>query len=162
MQPIRLSLAALALVALGPPAGAQTATPFENTAMATVASCFATAVTVETAAQAITACEKTITDMSALKVQNPAITGHDLNVYLIVNSMAETRIGNSYATLDSNVRTPRVCVRMERSWALVSQLQPAASPSYVATIAKLRDSSIAVIRKCREENGTPQGAPPLP
>lgn len=162
MQPIRLSLAALAFATLGPPASAQTATPFENAAMAATASCFAITATVETAAQAIAACEKTITDMSALKAQSPAIAGHDLNVYLIVNSMAETRIGKSYASQDNNVRTARVCERMERSWALVSQLAPAASPGYVAMIGNLRDSSIAVIRKCREENGTPQGAPPLP
>jgi hypothetical protein len=41
-------------------------------------------------------------------------------------------------------------------------MNPAASPQYTDTMAALRDTQIDVVRKCRNEKGTPAGAVPLP
>jgi hypothetical protein len=159
---IAIRLAPLALMlAVVAPASAQTTTPFEDAAMALVKPCFDIKPATETAAAAIAACEKVIADVAALKAQTP-VAGHDLNLYLVVNSMALSRIGHSFAYQDGNRRTARVCTKMEESWANVSQIEPSASPTYAAVIKDLRKSSISVLGKCRSENGAPPGATPLP
>ena len=161
MLAIRFAPAAL-MLAFAAPALAQQPTPFENAAMAVVAPCTNMKVDAETAAAAVTACTPVGQNMAALKDKTPGIAGHDLNVHHIVTSMALTRIGNAYSFQDGNRRTARVCVQMELAWKEVAQVDPAASPGYAAVIKQLRDSSINVIGKCRSENGTPAGAPPLP
>jgi hypothetical protein len=103
-----------------------------------------------------------IADITALKAQTPSVAGHDLNVYLVVNSMALSRVGNALAYQDGNRRTARVCTKMEESWANVSRIDLSASPNYAAVIKNLRNSSISVVGKCRSENGVPASAMPLP
>lgn len=155
-----LVLAAL-VSASGLPAYAQTPSQFETQATGFANPCLQITPTPETAQAAVTACDKVIVDLNALKSATPDLTGHDLNVYLVVISMAQARIGNAYGKLDG-VRSARVCQRMESSWAATSQINTAMSPGYADLIKNLVDTSVSTTTKCRNEFGTPVGAAPLP
>lgn len=161
MKALRIALVALA-GAGGMGASAQAPSAFENQATSLAAACLAAQTTTpEAASGAIIACEKLISDLDVLKQANPSLSGHDLNVFLIVRGMGETRVASSYGNIDG-VRSARVCERTERSWTLTSQVNKAQSPGYAAMIDKLVGSAIPAISKCRQEFGTPIGAAPLP
>lgn len=153
-------LVGLIALAVAPVAHAQT-TEFENAAIAVANACLAGGSTPEAAPAAVTACEKLLVDLETLKSAAPAIAGHDLNVYHVVAGMALTRIASSYGRIDG-VRSARVCQRTEDAWRHTSQIVPASSPAYMATIDELVKSSVSTIRLCRSEFGTPAGAPALP
>ena len=161
MKTLRVALMAAACAG-GFGASAQSPTAFETQATSLASACLsAPNSTPETASAAIAPCEKLIVDIDALKQANPSLAGHDLNVFLLVKSMGETRVAGSYGAIDG-VRSARVCDRTERGWTLISQVNKAQSPTYVGTIDNLVRSSISAISKCRQENGTPAGAAPLP
>lgn len=140
---------------------AQEGTPYEQAASAASSACFAAAPADNPSASVI-ACSGLLTDIGKLRAGFEPLSGHDRNVDLVVRVMATTRIGRAYSILDGNLRTARVCTEMEKSWTLISQMNPAASPQYTDTMAALRDTQIDVVRKCRNEKGTPAGAVPLP
>ncbi len=142
------------------PASAQAATTFENAAIALSSDCFNAAPTSD-AEGAIAACSKYLGDMGGLTTRSSPLSAQDMNVDLIVRTMALSRIGRAYAHIDG-VRSARVCTKMEESWGLVSRIDVAASPSYAAMIESLRASQIEVVGKCRNEQGAPAGAVPLP
>lgn len=154
------AVAAFACVA-GPGALAQQSTAYEQAAIAAASACFAAAPT-DNAAAAVSACSTLLTSMSDLRTSFAPLSGHDQNVDLVVRTMATTRVGRAYSILDGGVRSARVCTEMEKSWALISQMNPAASPQYTETMASLRDTQVDVVRKCRNEQGVPAGAVPLP
>jgi hypothetical protein len=159
---MRTFILALAAVAFAAPAIAQAAGPFEKAATKLSESCLALKANAESAAVTIPVCEKTLRDLSELRASYPPLSMHERNVDAVIISMAETRIGNAYAFQDNNVRTARVCARMERSWAALAKADPAASPSYTALLKSLIGSTVAVIGKCRAQVGVPPDAPPLP
>jgi hypothetical protein len=159
MKALRVVLAALACAG---GASAQSPTAFETQATSMASACLSSDVsTPEAATAAVVTCEKLIVDVEALKQANPSLGGHDLNVFLVVKSFGETRVAASYGTIDS-VRSARVCERMERNWALLAQLNKSLSPHYAGLIDNLVASAIPAVSKCRQENGAPAGAAPLP
>jgi hypothetical protein len=159
MKALRVVLAALACAG---GASAQSPTAFETQATSLANACLSSDISTPEAANATVAtCEKLITDVEALKQANPSISGHDLNVFFVVKSFGESRIAGSYGKIDG-VRSARVCDRMERNWALLSQLNKAQSPHYAGLIDQLIGSAIPAVSKCRQENGAPVGAAPLP
>jgi len=161
MKTLRVGLMALA-VAGAVEASAQAPPSFETQATALAAGCLSAGnETPEAASGAIAACEKLIVDLDALKQASPALGGHDLNVFLIVKAMGETRVASTYGKIDG-VRSARVCDRTERGWVSVSQVNKADSPAYAAMVDRLVASSVGAIGKCRQEFGTPAGATPLP
>jgi hypothetical protein len=153
--------ALLALAAAGAlHAHAQTATPFETSATGAASACLAAPQTPEGAPAAITACEKLIVDLNALKTANTSLGPHDTNVYHIVMGMAETRVAASMGRIDG-VRSARVCQRTENAWTHIAQTVAASSPGYTGMIDNLRASTQKTIGICRSEFGTPAGATPL-
>ncbi|MDP3739317.1 MAG: hypothetical protein Q8R02_18150 [Hyphomonadaceae bacterium] len=161
MKTLHVALMALAC-ACGFEASAQSPPTFETQATSLAADCLAAPnATPEAASAAVVTCEKLIVDVDTLKQANPSLGGHDLNVFLIVKSMGESRVAGSYGRIDG-VRSARVCDRTERSWALISQLNKTQSPGYAPMMDQLVASTIPAITKCRQENGTPAGAPSLP
>ena len=161
MKLIHAGLAALALASVLP-AHAQTSTEFENVAMAVVGKCLELKPSATTAQSAVDTCSKVVTDMATLKQAAGTLAGHDQNVYLVVSSMAHSRVGNAYSFLDGGVRTARVCAKIEEAWGLTSQIAPAASPAYADMVNQLRTTTVSTIAKCRNEFGAPAGAAPLP
>ncbi len=155
-----LALTALAAVIVLP-AHAQTPTPFESQATGIATPCLQAESTPEAAPGAVTSCQKLAVDLAGLKTATPSLAGHDLNVYHVVMSMAQSRIASSYGRIDG-VRSARVCQHTENAWSHVAKITPADSPSYAAMIGDLRSSSVGAIGKCRNEFGTPAGAAPLP
>jgi hypothetical protein len=159
---MKWTLAALALLAtMGAPFAHAQTSEFESAALVVANPCLTSGSTPEAAPAAVAACEKLIVDLATLKAAAPDIAGHDLNVYHIVASMAHSRVASSYGRIDG-VRSARVCQRSEDSWRHVSQIAPASSPAYAATIDDLVKSSTETIAKCRSEFGMPAGAPLLP
>lgn len=154
----------MALVALfaagGLQAHAQTPTTFEASATGAASACLAAQQTPEGAPAAITACEKLIVDLDALKAGNLSLGPHDTNVYHIVMGMAETRVAASMGRIDG-VRSARVCQRTEKAWTHIAQTVAASSPGYTDMIDNLRASTQKTIGICRSEFGTPAGAVPL-
>lgn len=161
MKTLRFGLMALACAG-GIGASAQAPTAFETQATSMASACLSSDTsTPEAAGAAIVTCEKLIVDIDALRQANPSISGHDLNVFLVVRGMGESRVAGSYGRIDG-VRSARVCDRMERNWTLTSQLNQALSPTYADLIGNLVGSAIPAVSKCRQEFGAPVGAAPLP
>jgi hypothetical protein len=161
MKTFRVCLMALAATG-GFSASAQSPPTFETKATALSVSCMSAGnQTPEEASGAIAACEKLIVDLNALRQSNPALGGHDLNVFLLVKAMGEAAVASSYGKIDG-VRSARVCDRTERGWMSVSQIKKAESPAYAVMVDQLVASSVGAITKCRQEFGTPAGATPLP
>lgn len=152
---------AVAACVATPGALAQQGTAYEQASIAAASACFAAAPT-DNPSASVNACGALLTAMGKLRTSFEPLSGHDQNVDLVVRTMATTRIGRAYSILDGGVRTARVCAEMEKSWSLISQMNPAASPQYTDTMASLRETQIDVVRKCRNEQGTPAGAVPLP
>ncbi len=162
MKVIMFGIAAAAMLAgVGAaPAMAQSSTDFENAAIGLATGCLNAEPTTNPDG-VISACSKFVGDMGGLLTQSAPLSAHDTNVDLIVRTMAISRVGRAYAQLDG-VRSGRVCQKMEESWGLVSRIDTAASPAYTSMIESLRTSQIEVVGKCRNEQGTPVGAVPLP
>jgi hypothetical protein len=145
----------------GPPALAQTTTPFETQATSLAGACLGMNVAAETADQTIATCEKVVADIAALKLATPTLASHDLNVYYVVVSMAHSRIGSAYGAVDK-VRSARVCQRVEMAWATTSKIEAGNSPAYARMIQDMVTASVSALTKCRSEFGAPAGAPALP
>lgn len=157
---MKRSLAVLMILAGAPVAHAQTS-EFENAALAVANACLTSGSTKETAPTAVAACEKLLVDLETVRSAAPGIAGHDVNVYHVVASMAQSRIAASYGRIDG-VRSARVCQRTEDSWRHTSQIVPASSPAYAAMIDGLVKSASDTIAKCRGEFGAPANAAALP
>lgn len=162
MKVVMSGIAAAAMLAgvAAAPAMAQSSTAFENAAIGLATGCLNAEPTTNPDG-AISACSKFVGDMGGLVTQSAPLSAHDTNVDLIVRTMAISRVGRAYAHLDG-VRSGRVCQKMEESWALVSRIDAAASPTYTGMIDSLRTSQIDVVAKCRSEQGMPASAVPLP
>ncbi len=159
-----MKLAAMVPVALlvaTPVAHAQEPTAFESMATSIAAPCLNSGSTPDTAPFAIAACEQSILDLEAAKSANGPLSPHDLNVYNVVMSMAHSRVASSYGRID-RVRSARVCQRTEQAWTHASHIIAEASPAYAAMITTMVESAAGVIRTCRSEFGTPDGAASSP
>lgn len=160
MKTIRIATCA-ALLATATPAFAQSE-DIETAFDAIIAPCLAGQKDKTNPPQAdIDACQPGLAALDAAYAARVQPSPHDTNMLHYYRAFLHTSIGAGYAAIHA-VRSARVCTSTEASWTAVSQFNDAASPGYAASFAKMRQSAIPAITKCRAEKGTPPGAAPLP
>lgn len=109
----------------------------------------------------VDACLPGLAALDAAYAARTAPSPHDTNMLHFYRAFLHTSIGAGYAAIDG-VRSSRVCSSTEASWEAVSRFSDAGSPGYAASFAKMRESAISPVTRCRAEKGAPAGATPLP
>lgn len=155
-----LAMAAMFAAASGFPAAAQD-NPFENELFGIADLCLGDEVgPTATPTGLLAVCEKTLVDLAPL--QSRSLSGHDRNLLNAVTAMTEGGIAGAYSDIDES-RSARVCTHMEAAWTVMSRIDASVSPdNYKAMFSTLRETTVPVIGLCRDENGSPPNAAPLP
>jgi len=155
MQSIRLALAALGLCVVGAPAAlAQQSTAFTDAMLLIAQPCIEN--------PTIDVCTKADRDIIARAAQEPTLQpDNEQNVYRTMRSFITINIGVEMGKADG-ARSQRSCLQMEQAWMEASRIQPSYSPNRAAEMTSIRDSALAMVRKCREEFGAQSPWTPLP
>lgn len=155
----RMLISVAAGVLLCGPAAAQATTATLNAALD---DCLIARKDGQAPQQAISTCEAGVAKLDAVfAAMGNEATPHLQNIYRFNRGFLFNQIGGAQADIDE-VRSTRVCVSIEKSWAEVAKIDPAVSPeSFQTRYNGVRESAVGATAKCREEKGTPPGAPPL-
>lgn len=156
----RIILAAGACLALSAsPAFAQQ-TEFTNNVLLKANPCFEAPDKFDPSS-VINICNGTVEDLNALVLAKEAPDANEYAVFRTMISMVEVTLGTAQAQQDG-YRSQRSCNTMEHAWIYASAIEPSATPSHSAEMARTITDVAKMVRTCRAQFDAPALAPDLP
>lgn len=160
MKSIRVSAASLVLVALSASPAVAQQTEFTNNVLLKANPCFEAPDKFDPSG-VINICNGTVEDLNALVLAKEAPDANEYSVFRTMISMVEVTLGTAQAQQDG-FRSQRSCNTMEHAWIYASAIDPSATPSHSAEMARTTTDVAKMVRSCRAQFGAPSLAPALP